>query len=41
MERPMKTWQCAVCGYEVEAEEKPEKCPVCNSGPEAFSVAAE
>lgn len=37
----MKKWSCAVCGYEVESEEKPEKCPVCSTGREAFNEVGE
>jgi rubrerythrin len=37
----MKTWRCAVCGYEVEAEAKPEECPVCGTGEIAFSESEE
>ncbi len=27
----MTKWVCAVCGYTVEAEKAPEKCPQCNA----------
>jgi rubrerythrin len=31
------TWVCNVCGYEVEADERPEDdCPVCGAAPDAF-----
>ena len=29
-------WVCNICGYEVEADEAPEECPVCGAGKEAF-----
>ena len=29
-------WVCTVCGYEEEGETRPEECPVCGAGPEAF-----
>jgi rubrerythrin len=29
-------WVCNVCGYEVESGEKPEECPICGAGAEAF-----
>jgi len=34
----MKVWRCAVCGYEEEATEPPEICPVCGAGADAFVV---
>jgi len=37
----MKSWRCACCGYVVEQEEAPEKCPVCGSDAEAFSEEGE
>ncbi len=32
----MKKWQCTVCGYEVEAAEPPDICPMCGAPKEAF-----
>ena len=32
------TWVCNVCGYEVEADEAPDECPVCGAGKEAFEA---
>jgi rubrerythrin len=29
-------WVCNVCGCEVEADEKPEECPVCGAAQDAF-----
>jgi len=29
-------WICNVCDYEVEGDKKPEECPVCGMGEEAF-----
>ena len=29
-------WVCNVCGYEDDGAEKPEECPVCGAGTEAF-----
>jgi Rubrerythrin len=30
------TWVCTICGWESEDETKPEVCPVCGAGEEAF-----
>lgn len=32
----MKSWKCTVCGYIHDGETPPEKCPICNVGPEKF-----
>ena len=32
----MKSWKCTVCGYIYDGEKPPEKCPICNVGPEKF-----
>ena len=37
----MKTWVCTVCGYTVEAENPPEKCPVCKAPAEKFKAQAD
>ena len=29
-------WICNICAYEVESDEKPQECPVCGEGEEAF-----
>ena len=29
-------WICEVCGYEDDGVAKPEECPVCGAGEEAF-----
>ncbi len=36
----MTKWVCKVCGYEVEADEPPESCPVCKAPRSAFVPAA-
>jgi len=33
-----KQWKCTVCSYIHEGDEPPEKCPVCNVGPEFFEL---
>ncbi len=30
---------CQVCGYSVEADEAPEKCPICGAGSDRFTAA--
>ena len=37
----MKTWVCTVCGYTVEAENPPERCPVCKAPAEKFKAQEE
>lgn len=37
----MRKWRCPVCGYVVESDEAPDKCPVCGVGREAFDIAEE
>jgi len=37
----LKLWRCTVCGYEEEAEEPPEVCPVCGATSEAFVIVEE
>ena len=32
---------CQICGYSVEADEAPEKCPICGAGKDKFSVVDE
>ena len=32
----MKKYVCKVCGYVHEGDSAPEKCPVCNAGPDKF-----
>jgi flavin reductase (DIM6/NTAB) family NADH-FMN oxidoreductase RutF len=32
----MKLWRCDVCNHVFEGDTPPEKCPVCNVGPEHF-----
>jgi len=32
----MAKWRCAVCGYEMEGDTPPEKCPICGSPKEKF-----
>lgn len=32
----MKRYVCTVCGYVYEGECPPEKCPICNVGPDKF-----
>ena len=27
---------CTICDYEIESDEKPQECPVCGAGEEAF-----
>ncbi|HNR98532.1 MAG TPA: rubredoxin [Planctomycetota bacterium] len=34
----MKRWRCRVCGYECEAEEPPERCPVCGADRSFFTA---
>ena len=34
----MKTWACTVCGYTVEAENPPEKCPICKAPADKFKA---
>jgi len=29
-------WVCTVCGYEVESDTRPDECPICGAGSEAF-----
>ena len=29
-------WICIICGYEDESDVKPDKCPICDAGEEAF-----
>lgn len=33
----MKKFVCSVCGYVHEGDSAPEKCPLCNVGPEKFT----
>ncbi|MBW1635872.1 MAG: flavin reductase, partial [Deltaproteobacteria bacterium] len=33
----MNRWECGVCGYIHEGDERPEKCPVCEAPGERFS----
>lgn len=35
--KPAKKWVCSICGYEHEGEQPPEKCPICQQGPEKFT----
>ena len=37
----MAKYVCAVCGYTVEADEAPEKCPVCKEPKEKFNKVEE
>ena len=38
----MKKYVCKICGYVVEAEEKPQECPICfASGDDVFEEVAE
>ena len=37
----MKKWRCAVCGYEMESETRPDGCPVCGAGREAMEPVEE
>ena len=30
------TWICKICGYEDESGLKPEECPICGEGEDAF-----
>ena len=32
----MKKFKCKVCGYTIEADEAPEKCPLCRVDKEFF-----
>lgn len=32
----MKSWKCTICGYIHDGDNPPEKCPICNQGPEKF-----
>ncbi|MGA1845973.1 rubredoxin-like domain-containing protein [Deferribacter abyssi] len=32
----MKKWRCKVCGYIVEGDTPPDKCPVCNAPASEF-----
>ncbi|QRN86077.1 flavin reductase [Clostridia bacterium] len=32
----MKLWRCEVCNHVFEGDAPPDKCPVCNVGPERF-----
>ena len=34
----MSKWVCRVCGYETEAPESPEECPICGQGRDAFDL---
>ncbi len=34
----MKKWKCKICGEIVESEERPQECPLCKAGPEAFEL---
>lgn len=33
-------WICVICGYECDAFEAPEMCPVCGAGPDDFERCA-
>jgi len=35
-DKPVKKWECTVCGYIHEGPEPPDSCPVCGVGPEYF-----
>ena len=37
----MPVFRCVVCGYDVEAEQAPEQCPVCGVGAENFEEVKE
>ncbi len=37
----MKKWRCTICGFEIEAEECPEVCPLCGVPAEDFELVEE
>ena len=39
--KKMPKFRCTVCGYEVEADEAPEQCPVCGVGADLFEEVKE